>query len=259
MLFHKRIESVEIDIGQDRGNDPPLWRAGMCGRAGSSPSKYPARDTASHQVQEPLVVGAGPGSRAETSWGLRRSPDTIRTSMNRFRFWRTRPVRGLASGGAGASLTSVVITRPCDPLEGQELRVLGPFDAMGGPEGGVAGWQQAVDPQIWTDAEPDAVSDAVSEGSTLGSLEDLLAACALVAGLAAGGPPGQGQAACKSPSKEDFHAACPAQFDTRAIPEAGGGASRATAGAGHRPGDPAARGCDREGRPARGPGVLGDE
>ena len=46
-------------------------------------------------------------------------------------------------------------------------------------------------PQAWTDAEPDAepdavsdaVSDALSEGSTLGSLEDLLAACALVAGL----------------------------------------------------------------------------
>ena len=42
-------------------------------------------------------------------------------------------------------------------------------------------------PQVWTDAEP----DVVAEGSTLGSLEDLLAACVLVAGLAAGGPLGQ--------------------------------------------------------------------
>lgn len=84
----------------------------------------------------------------------------------------------------------MVITRPRHPLVGQELRVLGRIRRHGRLECLVVlpdGSKRFI-PQIWTDAEPDAVSDgvsdAVSEGSTLGSLEDLLAACALVAGLA---------------------------------------------------------------------------
>jgi len=66
----------------------------------------------------------------------------------------------------------VVIARPRHPLAGQELRVLGRIRRHGRLECLVVlpdGSKRLI-PQIWTDAEPDAVSDAVSEGSTLGSL-----------------------------------------------------------------------------------------
>ena len=58
--------------------------------------------------------------------------------------------------------------------------------------------------------------------STLGSLSDLLQACDLVADLAERRGVERGQAARKSPSKEDFHAACPAQSDARPGPGATG-------------------------------------
>jgi hypothetical protein len=107
-------------------------------------------------------------------------------------------------------VTSVVITRPRHPLEGQRLRVAGRMRRHGRlelllvlPDG-----SKRLIPQAWTDQFGDGAADGVA---TLGALADLLAACALVGDLAGRARTGQGQAACQSPSKEDFHAACPAR------------------------------------------------
>ena len=63
---------------------------------------------------------------------------------------------------------------------------------------------------------------AGTSAATLGSLSDLLQACELVADLAERRGVERGQAARKSPCKEDFHAACPAQSDARPGPGATG-------------------------------------
>jgi Family of unknown function (DUF5372) len=163
---------------------------------------------------------------------------------------------------------SVMITRRCHPLEGQSLRVLGRMRRHGRlelllelPDG-----SKRLIPQAWTDAEQDATT--TSDGvATLGSLADLLSVCALVGELAARGLDAlgldapeldareleaRGQAARKSPSKEDFHAACPAQFDTRPAPAATGGVGRAASRGGVRRGDRAAGRRDRQSeRPGR--------
>ncbi|MBV9161023.1 MAG: hypothetical protein JO281_05580 [Pseudonocardiales bacterium] len=142
-------------------------------------------------------------------------------------------------------MTSVVITRLRHPLEGVSLRVLGRMRRHGQaelllvlPDG-----SKRLIPQAWTDAHEDALGDVVA---TLGSLADLLAVCALAGELAGRELGGQGQAARKSPSKEDSHAACPAEFDTRPLPAATGDASRAAAGRRGRGSDHAARRCDRQ-------------
>ncbi|MCA1702084.1 MAG: Y4bD/Y4pK family protein [Actinobacteria bacterium] len=149
-------------------------------------------------------------------------------------------------------MTSVVITRSRHPLEGQSLRLLGRMRRHGRLELllVLSDGSKRLIPQAWTDAE----QDAVGEGTTLGSLADLLAACALVAGLAERGHGMRGQAARKSPSKEDFHAACPAQFDTRSAPGASSNAGRAVAGEGHRRRDHATGRRDRQDRHPGGAG-----
>jgi Family of unknown function (DUF5372) len=140
-------------------------------------------------------------------------------------------------------MTSVVIIRRRHPLEGQSLPVLGRMRRHGRlelllvlPDG-----SKRLIPQAWTDQAEDG---AAGEGvATLGALADLLAARALVSDLARRGQ--QGQAACQSPSKEDSHAACPAQFATRPASGDTGGAGRAAAGGVGRYGDHAARRPDR--------------
>ena len=74
-------------------------------------------------------------------------------------------------------------------------------------------------PAAWTDVDPWGVDERAS-ASTLGSLSDLLQACDLVVDLAERRGVERGQAARKSPCKEDFHAACPAQSDARPGPGA---------------------------------------
>ena len=91
-------------------------------------------------------------------------------------------------------------------------------------------------PAAWTDADPPA-ADGAASAVTLGSLSDLVQACDLVADLAERRGVERGQAARKSPSKEDFHAACPAQSDARPGPGAigygdAGGTRAGGAGAG---------------------------
>ena len=156
-------------------------------------------------------------------------------------------------------MTSVRITRPRHPLRGHALRVLGRMRRHTQRElllelpDGSKRWI----PQAWTDAEQDTSTSEGDGVATLGSLADLLAVCALVGELAARGLDGRGldgrgQAARESPSKEDFHAACPAQLDTRPAPAATGGVGRAAAGNGARRGDRAAGRRDRQSGPAGG-------
>jgi len=103
---------------------------------------------------------------------------------------------------------SVTITRRRHPLQDLSLRVLGGMRRHGVmelllelPDG------KSLVPARWTD-----VGRVAGEGDAgaamLGSLVDLLHVCELIADL-------RGQAAGMSPCKEDSHAACPAQFDTR--------------------------------------------
>lgn len=141
----------------------------------------------------------------------------------------------------------VTITRRKGPLEGQRLRVLGRMRRHGRlellvvlPDG-----SKRLIPQAWTDqAEDTAPAEVVA---TLGSLTDLLAAHVLVTDLAARALTRQGQAARQSPSKEDFRAACPAQFDTRPVCEAVSDAGRAVAGRGRHSSDHTAGRRDRQG------------
>ncbi len=142
-------------------------------------------------------------------------------------------------------VTSVVIIRLRHPLEGQSLRVLGRMRRHGQlelllvlPDG-----SKRLIPQAWTDAGEDTVGDVVA---TLGSLADLLEACALVDDLAGWELAGQEQAARKSPSKEDSRVACPAQFDTRPVSAATGSAGRAAAGRRGRDSDHVAGWRDRQ-------------
>jgi hypothetical protein len=143
-------------------------------------------------------------------------------------------------------VTSVVITRRRHPLEGLALRVLGQMRRHGRlelllvlPDG-----SKSLIPAVWTDlcgADGEMGEDVAA---TLGSLADLLVACAVVAALSGREP--QGQAARQSPSKEDSRAACAAE-------SAAGPGSGATPRS-SRPASPAAgRSCDHAAGPADRP------
>lgn len=124
-------------------------------------------------------------------------------------------------------------------------------------------------PAAWTDTSGDAHADGDfgrdgdadgDEVATLGSLAELLVACVLVADLAHARVEQEGQAARKSPSKEDSDAACPALFDTRPGTETSGAttgeAGRTSTGRGGLGGDHAVGRCDRQSeRSGRGRGA----
>jgi hypothetical protein len=100
-------------------------------------------------------------------------------------------------------MSVVTITRCKDPLDAQQVRVLGRLRRHGEAELLVVlgDGSKRIIPLSWTDAQPAGECD---QAATLGGLGDLLAACVLVAALSGGG---QGQAARQSPCKEDDHAA----------------------------------------------------
>lgn len=105
-------------------------------------------------------------------------------------------------------MSAVTITRCRDPLEGQSLRVLGRLRRRGGVELLVVlpdGSKRLI-PAARTDLQTGNGGGA----ATLGSLGDLLAACALVSALSARQTE---QAARQPPCKEDDRAACAAQSD----------------------------------------------
>jgi hypothetical protein len=109
---------------------------------------------------------------------------------------------------------AVTVTRPRHPLEGRQLPVLGSMRRHGRlelllilPDG-----SKSLIPAAWTDLEGGIeVTGAGEMAATLGSLEDLLAASALVSSFSARDRPEPEQAARQSPCKEDSHAACAAQ------------------------------------------------
>lgn len=107
-------------------------------------------------------------------------------------------------------MTFVWITRPRHPLQGRSLRVLGQMRRHGRvelllvlPDG-----SKSLIPAAWTDADSPA-ADSEQDAATLGSVADLLHACAVISALLARGA--QEQAAQQSPCKEDNRAAYPAQ------------------------------------------------
>jgi hypothetical protein len=114
---------------------------------------------------------------------------------------------------------TVTITRPRHPLAGRELRVLGGMRRHGRPELLLVlpDGSKSLIPAAWTDLRQDSAADGsagpqqAAAAATLGSLGDLLAACALAAALCARGGGEREQAARKPPAKEDSRAACSAQ------------------------------------------------
>jgi hypothetical protein len=120
-------------------------------------------------------------------------------------------------------MTTVTIMRPRHPLQGQPLRVLGQMRRHGRlellavlPDG-----SKTLIPAAWTDLDEDSPA-AGSQGAagqtttaTLGTLDDLGQAVALVRALSTRTKETQEQAARPSPIKEDHRAAHPAQSATR--------------------------------------------
>jgi Family of unknown function (DUF5372) len=130
----------------------------------------------------------------------------------------------MVSGGA-----EVTVTRHRDPVQGLRLQVLGRSRRRGRAELLVVlpDGSKRVIPAAWTDECPDGGGEAAA----LASIGDLLALCALVSAFSARPGAGAGQAARKSPCKEDDRAACAAQ--SAAGP--GSGATPGSAGSASRP------------------------
>lgn|SRR5918999_4937101 len=150
-------------------------------------------------------------------------------------------------------MTTVTIIRCKDPLDGLRVRVLGRLRRHGVVELLVVlpdGSKRMI-PQAWTDTEGTEPAGSVAPAATLGSIADLLGACAVVAALSSGA---EEQAARQSPCKEDNRAACPAQ--SAAGPVSGATPDRVSspARAGDRRGDPAVGRSDRQSGPGQGRG-----
>ena len=129
------------------------------------------------------------------------------------------------------------MTRSRHPLMGRRLQVIGGMRRLGRnellvvlPDG-----SKTLIPAAWTDREVMAVNgdQALDQGTAiLAGPVELLAARELVASLRARADAGGGQAARKSPCKEDDRAACAAEFDARTDPGATTGGDRVVAGDG---------------------------
>lgn len=147
-------------------------------------------------------------------------------------------------------VTSVVVTRPRHPLEGESLQVLGGQRRCGRMHLLVvlSDGSKTLLPAEWTDLEP----SVAAADPAVGSLADLLATVGLVAALLARDGQAGEQTARQSPAKEIRRAAHPAQSAPRAAPGANAAAARpASRRAGRRSnraaGRPAGQGHDRDG------------
>jgi hypothetical protein len=146
-------------------------------------------------------------------------------------------------------VTAVTLIRPRHPLEGRSLPVLGRMRRHGRlellvvlPDG-----SKRLIPASWTDLDQADDRSGAAGPATLGSLADLLDACALAREFATRG---REQAARQSPCEEDNRAACAAQSDAGPDPGATGGSRRATPRTGRGGGGGAAGRPDRQsGRP----------
>ena len=127
-----------------------------------------------------------------------------------------------------------MVTRSRHPLMGRRLQVIGAMRRLGRnellvvlPDG-----SKTLIPAAWTDREVTAVNgnQALDQGTAiLAGPVELLHARELVARLRARADVGGGQAARKSPCKEDDRAACAAEFDARTDPGATTGSDRVVA------------------------------
>jgi hypothetical protein len=140
-------------------------------------------------------------------------------------------------------VNTVTVTRDRHPLAGCDLGVLGRMTKQGEvvllvvlPDG-----SKTLMPAAWTSDEAargpgQEMGEAEAGPAVLAGPEALLQACLIVRALA--GRQVQGQAARKSPCKEDERAACPVEFDARTGPGATGESDRIPAPDGsHRSGE----------------------
>jgi hypothetical protein len=132
-----------------------------------------------------------------------------------------------------------MVTRSRHPLVGRRLQVIGAMRRLGRnellvvlPDG-----SKTLIPAAWIDRDITAVNgdQALDQGTAIltGPVE-LLHAGELVASLCARADVARGQAARKSPCKEDDRAACAAESDARTDPGATTGSDRVVAGDGGR-------------------------
>lgn len=137
-------------------------------------------------------------------------------------------------------MNEVTVTRPRHPLVGRRLQVIGAMRRLGRDELLVVlpDGSKTLIPAVWTDRD----TTTANEDQTLDQAIPILAAPAellyareLVASLRARIDADRGQAARKSPCKEDDRAACAAEFDARTDPGATTGSDRVAArDGGHR-------------------------
>lgn len=142
------------------------------------------------------------------------------------------------------------MTRWRHPLVGRRLQVIGAMRRLGRnellvvlPDG-----SKTLIPAAWTDRDITAGNEdqALDQGTAiLAGPVELLAARRLVASLCARADAGRGQAARKSPCKEDDRAACAAEFDARTDPGATTGSDRVVARDGGRRRDQDSGSADR--------------
>lgn len=126
------------------------------------------------------------------------------------------------------------MTRSRHPLMGRRLQVIGAMRRLGRDELLVVlpDGSKTLIPAAWTDREVTAVKgDQALDQATaiLAGPVELLHARELVASLRARADVAGGQAARKSPCKEDDRAACAAEFDARTDPGATTGRDRVVA------------------------------
>ena len=120
-------------------------------------------------------------------------------------------------------MNEVMVTRLRHPFAGQRLEVIGAMRKLGREELLVVlpDGSKTLMPAAWTDhAGPGADQEAHQQAAVLAAPADLVTAWVLISALRARAEGALEQAACKSPCKEDEHAACPAQSDPRTDPGA---------------------------------------
>jgi Family of unknown function (DUF5372) len=242
----------------------PTWRRKA--PSGHGPADPAARATAGRAEESPdLVSGemeASPAARQEAGAPAERAAGIASGSHDRPGYGQRRPGRcgGAARGRpprpecpagrrGGPTVSTVRITRPRHPFEGQPLPVLGSMRRHGAHELLVVlpdGSKRLV-PASWTDAAP----GGGSAPGTLGAAADLLGLSVLVSALCARSPDEREQAARKPPAWEDSRAACPAQSAIRPGSGVTAGPDRPASPRQRRSGGRAAGGPDRQGASRR--------
>jgi hypothetical protein len=131
-------------------------------------------------------------------------------------------------------MNEVTVTRPRHPLAGRRLQVIGAMRRLGRDELLVVlpDGSKTLIPAVWTNRDTTTTNEDSALGqetAILAAPAELLGARELVVSLCARADSGGGQAARKSPCKEDDRAACAAEFDARTDPGATTGSDRVSA------------------------------